>query len=273
MLADGDAVTGGAEGLDVGDRRAAVGGRYPAIRHRAIERAGDVRQDHRCETEGLDRLPHGFDVADREMAGRKNDETLGVTASRLPGQRLDRRRDGGAPALLDRAAEVGSLGQHHAAIAEDIGAATGDRGEIGGEVLAARFHQRRGADADQLRVGAGPDVEKSLFEVIGTAEHRRYLVHRRRLDRDGFLEMADEQHQREGRAALAAMEERHGPFDAEKGIGGAKRLRRLQRIGGEGADFIDRHDRLLSNRRRLRGRHWQTCESCEPPRPAEYRGP
>ena len=115
-------------------------------------------------------------------------------------------------------------------VPSSIGAARLDRSHIAGEVLAARLDQRRRADPDQFRLRASLQVEDRLLQMVGAAEDRGDLVHRRGLQRDRLLEVTHEQHQREGRATLAAVEQRHGARDAEIGEGGAERLRGLQRI-------------------------------------------
>ena len=123
-----------------------------------------------------------------------------------------------------------------------------DIGEIAGKILAARLDQRRRAHADQLRLGAVFQIEDRFLEIIGATEHGRHFVHGGGLQRNRLLEVAHEQHHREGRAALAAVKQRHGGIDAEKGKGGAERLRGLQRIDRRrllnGCDR--RHRRVLS---------------------------
>ena len=161
---------------------------------------------------------------------------------------LDHRDDRLRPALLDRAVEIGRLGERELRPVELRDPARLDGGELSAKVLAARLDERSGGDADQLRLGAGLQIEDRLLEVVGAAEDGRDLVHRRRLERDRLLEVADEQDQREGRAALRAVEQRHGALDAEIGEGRAERLRRLQRIdaGGLGDGNDLRHQGLLT---------------------------
>jgi len=84
-----------------------------------------------------------------------------------------------------------------------------DEPEIAVHVVALGFGQAGGGDADDLRLGAVPDIQDGLLDVVHAAEDGGRLVHGGGLERNVFPEMAHEQHQAEGGAALRAVQCRH----------------------------------------------------------------
>jgi hypothetical protein len=78
-----------------------------------------------------------------------------------------------------------------------LGLALADHRKIPLDVVALRFGEPCRTDRDDLRRSTLADVQQCRLDVLVAAEYRRHLVHRRRLQRNRFLEVPHQQHETE----------------------------------------------------------------------------
>ena len=171
-----------------------------------------------------------------EVAARQHVQALGVLGR--PGlrhlhQHLDHLGHGLFPAVLEGVLEVrgGDIDQGKVGELRILGA---DQLDIAIHVVTLGLGHAGGTDADNLRLGAIEDIEHRLFDIFQPAEHGRHLAHGRGLQRNGFLEVAHEQHQAKRGAALRAVQQRHAAPQPHEGERAADRLAHLQRIDRAG---------------------------------------
>jgi len=210
------------------------------LRHRAIQRTGDVGQHDRDQAEGLCGFHHPFDVAGGLMhTGQQVDLLVQRrrSAARFDDS-IDDGTDGFRPAVFQCTIEIRRIGQNHTHIRQ-FGTAREDQFQVASDILATRFHQRRGGDTDEARLHALGQIEQRFFQILRSAHHRCDFVDRGGLHRNGFLGVTDGQHQGEGRAALRAMQQRHRPRDTQIRQRGAKRGGGFQRVGGKAFAGMD----------------------------------
>jgi hypothetical protein len=200
----------------------------------AVERAGKVGKGNDRQPEALDRLLDFLHVRRGQMAaGQQIDLPQCPRVVALGHQRLDHGGDRFAPALLEAAAVIGRRGIDNVEPGP-FRMPLAHRPQVGGDIFAACLRQCGRADADHLRLGAIIDVGDRLLDVIVAAEDGGEFAHRRRLQWNGLAEVAHHQHQREGGATLAAVQQRQAALDAEEGHGAAERRAQLQRVDRAG---------------------------------------
>ena len=144
-------------------------------------------------------------------------------------QRFDHARDRPRPPFLERILEIGRGGIDQRQVIQ-LGPVLADQRNKAVHVVALDLGHAGRANADQRRLGAAVDGNDGLLDILEAAEHGRDLAHGGGLHRNGFAEMAHEQHEPEGGAALAAVQQRHAALDAHEGERGADGLAHLQRI-------------------------------------------
>ena len=235
LLADGQGGGRPAHLPDRPHRGAAQAVRPMGVGDMAVQRTGEIGQDGAAKAERFRQVAHRLDVAGRELAAGENVEAAGMAqaADRAGGggldQRLDQRGDRRRPAVLQAAGEIRRRGMHDRQLVP-VGAALTHQLEVADHVVLAGRGQRRAAQADQLGLGALVDGLDRRLDIVGATENGGDLRHRRGLQRDRLAEMADQHDQGKGGAALAAMEQRQGAVDAEKGQRRAGRRADRQRV-------------------------------------------
>jgi hypothetical protein len=102
------------------------------------------------------------------------------------------------------------------------------------EVVADHLRHAGGGDRDHLRLVHVVGVGQAVDHVVEAAEHRRVFRHGRGHAGGGLLEVAAEMAAVVGHAALRAVHEGHGAFEADGGEHRAQRLAGLGRVHGQG---------------------------------------
>ncbi len=234
LLPDGEHQTRRAKRGDRLAPGAADGGGAEILRHVAVERAGQVRHQHRIEPEGFQDFPQLLQVRHGQMAAGQH-RHRGRLARRggFFHQHLQDAQHGGRPTVLESALEVGRRDVDQRGVCKLRVALAGEL-EIALHIVALGLGESGRAHADDGRARLGVDVHHRLLDVLEAAQHGGNLAHGGGLQRNRFLEVAHEQHHAERRAALRAVQDRHGVGQSHEGQRAADGLAHLERVDRAG---------------------------------------